>query len=265
MSSHKQYDDAILFGGINYETSDRDSLKCDLISDNSYQQNLIKTISRDGWYALPYSKQEVDSIKSIMTRKGVTFSVFDGTDATEASFKALDFKAPSIIHIATHSFIYFNNEDEAKRNKIASLSPYTSEHILMSWTGLLFYGANNTWNSKYHINGFNDGILTANEISLLHLRDTQLVVLSACSSGLGIEDAFGISVGMQKAFKLAGAQSILMSLWPVSDETTAMLMSEFYDALLSGNNRHKALKIAMKRMSKVYPDPYFWGGFVIID
>ena len=64
---------------------------------------------------------------------------------------------------------------------------------------------------------------------------------------------------------MAGTQSILMSLWKVPDESTALLMTKFYEALLNGHNRHEALKIARKKISEIYPDPYYWGAFVILD
>ena len=200
-----------------------------------------------------------------MKRSGCTSSLYYGNNANEESFKALDYNAPSIIHIATHGFTYFSNEDEEKRNNITSISPYTSESVLMSWTGLLFSGANNTWTGKYQINDFEDGILTANEISLLHLDGANLVVLSACNTGLGISDTYGSTIGLQKAFKMAGAKSILMSLWKVPDEPTALMMTKFYKALFDGNDSHDALKIAQKEVSKIYPDPYYWGAFVILD
>ncbi len=264
----KVYTSAIIYGDIDYDTDST------VINDTS-RPYLIHRVTapftpknnrfRDGWESLSYTKQETDSISRIMNYMGCPNIKYNGSDANEDSFKALDYNAPSIIHIATHGFSYFKNNEEDRRNKIKTVSPYTTESILMSWTGLLFSGANNVWKEKSLPKNFNDGILTATEISLLHLDSAKLVVLSACNTGLGTNDTFGITTGLQKAFKLAGVESILMSLWRVPDESTALLMTKFYEALLAGQERHEALKIAMKKTKEVFPDPYYWGAFVILD
>lgn len=261
------YPTVVLYGDINY-SADYEDMKAAAKQYNFSSPDFSSIPrgreDRDGWGNLQYSKQEIDSINAVMLKMGSSVSIYCGAKANEESFKALDFNAPSIIHIATHGFAYFNNEEE-KRNKIQSVSPHTVESILMSWTGLLFSGANNTWTGKCQIKNFEDGILTANEISLLHLDGAKLVVLSACNTGLGIHDTFGMTIGLQKAFKMAGVKSILMSLWKVPDESTSLLMTKFYEALLSGSNRHDALKIAMQKVREIYPDPYYWGAFVILD
>lgn len=265
--SNNNYSSAVLFGDINYNTSYED-MKTASTQYNHNEMNSILYLrgcpEREGWNNLQFSRQEIDSINTICLRSGCASSIYYGNNANEESFKALDYKAPSIIHIASHGFTYFSDDDE-KRNKITSVSPYTSESVLMSWTGLLFSGANNTWTGKYQIQDIEDGILTANEISLLHLDGASLVVLSACNTGLGIGDTYGSTIGLQKAFKMAGAKSILMSLWQVPDESTALLMTKFYEALFKGYNRHEALKIAMKNVREIYQDPYYWGAFVILD
>lgn len=265
---HNEYTEAILYGDIDYNTIYEEmKTNASQYGFNGLSNNLAfeSNENRDGWSSLPNTRLEVDSINSLLCKRGCTSVVYDGKKATEESFKSLDYRSPSIIHIATHGFSYFGNEDNEKRNNLTSLSRYTTENILMSWTGLLFSGANNTWTGKHEINDFEDGILTATEISLLNLNGAKLVVLSACNTGLGINDKFGVTIGLQKAFKMAGVQSILMSLWKVPDESTALLMTKFYEALFSGNNRHEALKIAMKKVRKLYPDPYYWGAFVILD
>lgn len=266
--NHTTFSTAVLYGDINYDT-DYEDMKTASAQYNYNGKDFFLSLrgdeDREGWHNLQFSRQEIDSINTVLMKRGCSSSLYYGNNANEESFKALDFQAPSIIHIATHGFTFFRNDEEEKRNKITSLSPYTSESVLMSWAGLLFSGANNTWTGKYQIRDFEDGILTANEISLLHLDGAELVVLSACNTGLGINDMYGSTIGLQKAFKLAGAKSILMSLWKVPDESTALLMTKFYESLFSGKNRHEALKIAMKKVSEIYPDPYYWGAFVILD
>lgn len=263
-----EYSDIALYGDINYDATYEDmataSKHYNNVSNNSYFTHLNEDV-RDGWSHLQYSRQEVDSIQSVIQRHDIYSTLYLGVNATEEAFKALDYNTPSIIHVATHGFTYFSNGEEEKRNKITSVSPHTSESIFMSWTGLLFAGANSNLIEQSPIQNFDDGILTANEISQLHLDGSNLIVLSACNTGLGINDTFGLTTGLQKAFKMAGVKSILMSLWQVPDESTALLMTKFYEALFNGHNRHEALKIAMKNVREIYPDPYYWGAFVILD
>jgi CHAT domain-containing protein len=109
-----------------------------------------------------------------------------------------------------------------------------------------------------------DGILTGYEASLLNLHDTELVVLSACETGVG--DYFegeGIH-GLQRAFLLAGTQSVLMSLWKINDQLTQQLMTDFYRYWLSGLSKPQALRKAQLNLRKQYPEPYYWGAFVLL-
>lgn len=266
-----EYAGIALYGDINYNSIYEDmaiaTKQYNDVSKKSYYSQ-FNGDAQKGWYHLQHSKQEVDSIQSIIQKHGLYSILYSGINATEEAFKALDFNAPSIIHVATHGFTYFSNSEKEKRDKITSVSPHTSESIFMSWTGLLFAGANSNLieqSSIQSIQDFDDGFLTANEISHLHLGGSNLIVLSACNTGLGIYNTFGLTVGLQKAFKMAGAKSILMSLWQVPDESTALLMTKFYEALFNGHNRHEALKIAMQKVRETYPDPYYWGAFVILD
>ncbi|MBD5223715.1 MAG: CHAT domain-containing protein [Bacteroidales bacterium] len=259
-----EYSDIALFGDINYDVTYEDMAIKSKHYNSSYSPQLNEDV-RDGWSHLQYSRQEVDSIQSVIKKHDIYSTLYLGVNATEEAFKALDYNTLSIIHVATHGFTYFSNGEEEKRNKITSVSPHTSESIFMSWAGLLFAGANSKFIEQTPIQNFDDGILTANEISNLHLDGSNLIVLSACNTGLGINDTFGLTTGLQKAFKMAGAKSILMSLWQVPDESTALLMTKFYEALFNGHNRHEALKMAMKNVREIYPDPYYWGAFVILD
>ena len=92
-----------------------------------------------------------------------------------------------------------------------------------------------------------------------------MVVLSACETARGVIDPVDGIYGLQRAFKMAGVKTIVMSLWKVNDVTTAMLMTHFYKYLVGGDERHQALWKAMKDVEKDYPDPYYWAGFVMLD
>jgi CHAT domain-containing protein len=129
-------------------------------------------------------------------------------------------------------------------------------------SGLALAGAN-TWSRAGLLPAeAEDGILTAEDVSGLDLLATELVVLSACETGLG-EVRVGEGVfGLRRAFILAGTKSLIMSLWKVPDQQTQELMGDFYRRILSGQPRADALREAQLAMKARYPQPYYWGAFI---
>jgi len=129
----------------------------------------------------------------------------------------------------------------------------------------LFAGCNNTWIGKEVPKDVEDGILTADEISRLDLSNNNLIVLSACDTGLG--DIYRVDgvFGLQRGLKIAGVKKILMSLWKVPDKETKELMITFYKELLSGNTPHKSLEIAQQKQIDAGKSPYYWAGFILLD
>lgn len=111
-----------------------------------------------------------------------------------------------------------------------------------------------------------DGVLLSAEISKLDLSNTDLVVLSACETALGNVSAEGV-YGLQRAFKLAGVNSIIMSLWKVDDEATQRLMTAFYKNYLSGKSKRESLLTAQKTVREThgFEDPYYWAAFILLD
>jgi len=110
-----------------------------------------------------------------------------------------------------------------------------------------------------------DGILTADEIAKLNLTKTKLVVLSVCETGLGdVKNSEGV-FGLQRAFKLAGVESLIMSLWGVPDEATSELMTTFYQQWLSGQTKQNAFKMAQQKVREKYKSPYYWAAFMMMD
>lgn len=132
--------------------------------------------------------------------------------------------------------------------------------------GLLFAGANTAWSGRGADlpEGVQDGILTAHEISLMDLRDADIVVLSACNTGHGETTGEGV-FGLQRAFKQAGVKTIIMSLWKVDDNATQVMMNWFYTYWLSGMTKKAAFDKARNELQKIYPQPYYWAGFVMLD
>ncbi len=170
--------------------------------------------------------------------------VLVGNDATKAAVERVD--APEILHIATHGFFLESNDARGVR----------ANPLLRS--GLALRGANLT------SGGSDDGILTASEASTLNLWGTKLVTLSACDSGVGeVKNREGV-YGLRRAFLLAGAETVVMSLWPVSDYVTRQMMTAYYTALKGGEGRGEALRnaqLAMLRKSSLR-QPFYWASFI---
>ena len=274
----------ILYGGINYdEKSDAiltDSTSVDGTALRSaFSQSNVDSLSlRSSYDYLEGTKIEADMIAADMKRCRIPYIYYTGMDGTEESFKQLDGTKPKAIHIATHGF--FLTEKEAEKSKYAHskrgflIEGYnrvglSMEDKSMTRSGLLFSGCNHAIQHEQIPESEEDGILTAQEISLLDLRGLDLVVLSACQTGLGdIISGEGV-FGLQRGFKKAGANTILMSLDKVDDEATRILMVEFYRNLMSGKTKHLSLLEAQQYLRKVdngkYDDPKYWASFIMLD
>jgi CHAT domain-containing protein len=130
-------------------------------------------------------------------------------------------------------------------------------------SGLVFAGANHSWTDAAPLSG-DDGVLTALEVAQLNMSSTNLVVLSACETGLGdIRGNEGV-YGLQRAFKMAGVHFIMMSLWQVPDKETVEFMETFYKHFLALRDVKKAFSQTQKEMRKKY-EPFYWAAFVLIE
>ena len=179
-----------------------------------------------------------------------------GANATEASLKQV--AAPKILHIATHGFFLTdqNSESNAKDTRAINARAKIENPLLRS--GLALAGAN------LHKSGNEDGILTALEASGLNLWGTKLVTLSACDTGIGeVKNGEGV-YGLRRAFVLAGTESLVMSLWPVSDLVTRELMTGYYQSLKQGLGRGEALRQVQLKMlkRKSREHPFYWASFI---
>lgn len=266
---------AILYGGILYDmdtsdigyTAGKYKIHGDFfIRDRSFE--ITDSVRGGGsWPYLEGTLSEIHMVDSVFNRSGIKTEVFSKTEAVEESFKYAESMYPEIIHIATHG--YFLPEPPVPARD--TLNPYSMEYMsqvntdeTMMRSGLLFAGANSAWRGKKPGVGLEDGILTAYEVSRLNLSRTRLVVLSACETGLGeVKGSEGV-FGLQRAFKLAGVDFIIMSLWQVPDEQTVELMRLFYSTWEKGMDIREAFFSAQKAMSKEY-EPYFWAGFVLME
>lgn len=274
----------ILYGGLDYDEKsdviliDSASVK-DPVLRSAFSRANVDSLSLRGSYEfLEGTKKEADMIAKEMKQHNVPYVYYSGIDGTEESFKHLDGTRPKVMHIATHGF--FLTEEEAGKTKFnrPEIELLTEgfqkvgrpvEDKSMTRSGLLFSGCNHAVNHEQIPDGEEDGILTAKEISMLDLRGLDLVVLSACQTGLGdIISGEGV-FGLQRGFKKAGANTILMSLDKVDDEATKILMVEFYKNLMSGRTKYQSLKDAQKYLRSVengrYDDPKYWASFIMLD
>ena len=221
------------------------------------------------WEFLPGSIVETEKIVKLLNNKHIPHQYYFENKGDEESFKNLSGTKSDIIHLSTHGFFLPDIEREDVEDIILQLGGNRAkfhENVLLR-SGVIMSGANEHWLAKESIveDEIEDGILTADEISRLNLTKTKLVVMSACETGLGdVKNSEGV-FGLQRAFKLAGVESLIMSLWKVPDEPTAELMSAFYDEWLKGKSRHESFKSAQKKVREKYKSPYYWAAFVMMD
>lgn len=211
---------------------------------------------------LPGTKTEVENISGIATQNGRKVKTYLGEQALEEVVKQT--KNPSILHISTHGYFLKDVKESGEGGKLLGILTEKLQENPLLRAGLLLTGASNQFNSSTPATHLENGILTAYEAMHLELDNTDLVVLSACETGVGEVKAGEGIYGLQRAFKLAGAKALLMSLWTVSDEATQVLMTAFYKQWLKGKSAVLAFRIAQNEVRKRYPHPYYWAAFVLI-
>jgi CHAT domain-containing protein/tetratricopeptide (TPR) repeat protein len=224
-------------------------------SNRGLRGGLLRYVDpENGISVLPGTEKEIEKISELLT---VSASPVVFTQALASEGVAKRINSPTILHVATHG--YFLEDDEKNRET----SGYVFNPLLKS--GLIFAGAENFIRSGTAVDTVgNDGILTAYEAMNLNLETTELVVLSACETGLGvIKNGEGV-YGLQRAFKLSGAKSVIMSLWSVDDEATQALMTLFYTEFMKTGNAQSSLRMAQRKLKTKYPQPFYWGAFVLV-
>ena len=281
---------AALFGGLDYEMSPQDVASNNL--KNAYHSEFIAQnrdasadfMERGGFGALPFSLKEVKSASKLLEANGYECHLFEGKDGTEEAFKSLSGKKVKVVHLSTHGA--FVPKKEAKNTKqknnfrfirFDDAAPQAQEEDQsLTRSFLVMAGGNMLKNYDSFPEGSDDGILAAQEIAHTDLRGCDLVVLSACETALGDITNEGV-MGLQRGFKKAGANTILMSLWKVDDQASSLLLTKFYENLLSKKMpKIDALKKAQDyvrnyeievegKKEKIYADPKFWTTFILLD
>ncbi len=252
---------AILFGGVFYGL-------------DSLSNSPVNKDNGNGWEFLGWTEKEVDTIGAMLHSGGIRPAIYKGAQATEEAFISIgrETSSPRILHIATHGFFFPDPEIFIETENL-QLSDLEYEPALsaserpMIRSGLILAGGNHAWLEENPIQaGLEDGILTAFEISQMNLAGTELVVLSACETGLGDIRGYEGVYGLQRAFRIAGAKYLIMSLWQVPDLETQELMVIFYQYWLEKNMAiPEAFRSAQKEMQRKYQNPLFWAGFVLVE
>jgi CHAT domain-containing protein len=250
----KNINNVVLFGGLTYTA----------IQDTATINNFGK--SRKGWQELPATADEVENITYKLKEYGIKTETFENAKGTEVAFRGLTGSHVDIIHIATHGF-YFNDKESNMLQFLRSIDikPRQDNHVSpLQRTGLMLSGGQAAWLGLRKQKRDADGILLSSEIASLDLHNVGLVVLSACQTGLGDISEDGV-VGLQRAFKMAGVETLIMTLWKVDDKATSYMMVNFYNQLLSGKDKHDAFRIAKKMVKDKFKDPFYWAPFIMLD
>jgi CHAT domain-containing protein len=213
------------------------------------------------------TEREITGIRKLGRTFGLSTTSYTGLQATEESIEALNaLDTPAVLHIATHGFFFPAPDDRAHERNTAPNGPgqlFRQSQNPLFRSGILLAGAGNAWKGQ-QIAGSEDGILTAYKVSNLYFPKMKLVVLSACETALGeIEGSEGV-YGLQRAFKMAGAEYLVISLWKVPDKETGEFMQLFYRRMFEGQSVNDAFYHAQNDMKALHRNsPNSWAAWVL--
>lgn len=245
----KEISSAVLIGRPAYKTM---AAPASAAVEDDGTRSFISSFRENNIADLPGTEEEVLTIKKEMELGKVSVKHYLREQATEDKLYKL--RSPGVLHIATHG--YWSGAGEN------ATSGYRMFNAMVN-SGLLLAGVVNYYESDDYPDTY-DGVLTAYEAQNLDLQNTSLVILSACETTLGYLDAGEGVYGLQRAFRAAGAGSIMTSLWKVDDNATRDFMIAFYRQYLKTKNKGDAFAFAQKEIKEKYIHPYFWGAFVMV-
>jgi CHAT domain-containing protein/tetratricopeptide (TPR) repeat protein len=262
---------ALLYGGIDYDAGlaatttpaqTRSHHEAQHDPQIAHFQQLMnqRGVANHAWKYLDGTQKEITILNKLFIKQQIPVQVQSQKAASEAHFKGLgqQSKLPTILHLATHGFSF----PAPQKDSTAKTAFQDAENPLIR-SGLILAGANAAWLGKPIPENQEDGILTAYEIANMQLNDIQLVVLSACETGLGdVRGTEGV-YGLQRAFKMAGVPYLVIGLWELPDEPTAVFMELFYQNLLAKQPVRQAFAQAQAQMQLKY-EPYYWAGLVLV-
>ena len=239
---------AVLFGRPSYKTGVTGSIPVADTKTRSLVRNFKDTNIPD----LPGTEEEILTIKKEMEFNKIGTTSYLKDQATED--KVYKLHSPGILHIATHG--YWSPAGDNSTDGYRMFNAMVNSGLLL--TGVVNYYSSGVYPDTY------DGILTAYEAQNLDLENTSLVILSACETSLGYLDAGEGVYGLQRAFRAAGAGSVMTSLWKVDDAATKDFMIAFYQQYFKTKDKTASFIVAQKATREKYKHPYFWGAFVMV-
>lgn len=290
---YTSFSNAAVFGDIDYDAPFNETLITEGETYRTSEDNYtdLRGSKHETWKRLVHAAREVEGINHLFRNNDIYTTNYTNDQGTEEAFKSLSGNAPDILHLATHGFYY--TSEEAQEHEYFRMSDKLYYDFGVR-SGIILTSGNHAWRGKSVPYGVEDGILTANEISGIDLSNTDLITLSACQTALGDIASDGV-YGMQRSFKVAGVNSIIMSLWQVDDEATYLMMEKFYDELTKGKGKREAFRDAQlfikswadqrvkelkntfsdkipeiqeqmkaKYGALIYPE-YYWAAFVMLD
>jgi CHAT domain-containing protein len=206
-------------------------------------------------------------VSMLLGTNGWTTTQLATTEASEGMLKGAE--TPKLLHIATHGFFY--PQVQGDNTSLLGLQGGKAAQNPLLRSGLFLAGAGKVLSTSEAGTASNsasvtdNGIITAYEVMNMNLSNTELVVLSACETGLGeIRNGEGV-YGLQRAFAVAGAKSVIMSLWRVNDNVTQEMISLFYQNWIQNKqDMHTAFEAAQNQVRKQFPEAYYWGAFVMV-
>ena len=210
--------------------------------------------------ALPGTEKEISQLQFMLKQKGWDTKEYVEKTATEERIKELN--SPKVFHVATHGFYKAAVQTTSESDLEGNEAKLTQNPLMR--TGLLLKGAGDLLDKTDYNYNMENGILTAYEAMNLNLDKTDLVVLSACETGLGQLEAGEGVYGLQRAFLVAGAKVLIMSMFKVDDDATQKLMLKFYQKWLNSGNLRQSFIDAKKELRIEYPEPIYWGAFMMI-
>lgn len=234
------------------------------LHESSTMAPLVRALRGVDFAELPGTRKEAEAIAQLLPHP----TLVTGTAATSAAL--LGVNAPSVLHVATHG-LFLRDETasgQGTRGFDTSHRHTPSNPLLRSALvlagALPRTGAETNAAAPSSTNGRVYGLATALEIAGMNLWGTQLVVLSACETGRG-DVRLGQGVfGLRRSVMVAGAETIVTSLWKVDDATTTELMVAFYRNLVAGARRSEAMRLAALDIRKKFPHPFYWASFIVI-
>lgn len=257
----KKKESAIVIGGLCYDDTQQYGVKAEV--ERAMKTNNPVVAQREAlesFQFLPYSYIEKDNIVATFSKMNVPVTQKYLMEASETDVRQLLTEKPTILHISTHGFSYPNQLQAMKIPYIANGGQPTP----LNTAGIALSDANPAWEGD-PLSREADNILTADELSAFDLRTTRLAVLSACNTALGATSIEGV-MGLQRGLKMAGVETLCLSLWSVNDASSSSLMSNFYSNWLSGKkSMSEAMREAMLQQRTITPSPYYWAPFVLID